>query len=145
MDEKTIIGILESYEIANTGKNQDGDDWTLYRYKIDGKTYSGFIDGKEYLKKTVKVIYTEKENPKNENFPYKNVKSIELSEMKVPVEAVEKNEPNNPQFLGMCMNQAVSLVAAKMANDPDYTVNEETYKRLVRQFHKWNTELKGEL
>lgn len=84
-EELTKIGILHE---ANA-KGKVGDQ-IRYNYKIDNLFYSGFLDVTNLLEKKVKVTYYEKPNPKNAQFPYKNVKSIEETTEEVKEEVKEK-------------------------------------------------------
>ncbi len=51
----------------------------------------------------------------------------------------EKRLEDNPQFLGMVLNQAINLLASGIKLD------EEEYKKRVRTLFKLNKELKEEL
>lgn len=54
----------------------------------------------------------------------------------------------SPQFLGMCMNQAIQLIIEELKthnNQIGVYEFEKHYKERVRQLFKWNTELGKEL
>jgi len=108
-----INGILESFEVKDTGKRNDGTEWTRYSYKINGKYFSGFEDPTSFLKKSVEVEYTEKENPGKQ--PYKNVQSIKELEGEAEVLA-ENNyvEEKNQYLFGQVFNKTCDFINAKI-------------------------------
>ncbi len=82
-------GKIESFGIATRkdgseisgirGGEHDGEKWTMYKYKIGNKYYSGFKSLKECeieLGDFVIVAYEESPNPNNASKPYKNLKNL---------------------------------------------------------------------
>ena len=109
------------------GKKKDGSDYTMYKYKIGGKFFSGFKDVEEYeLKRGDYCIVTYKEapNPKG-GANYKNIVNIVGGVS--PAEVEETNEKYNvtepgkvepqkhedPAFFGMVSNQAIKWILKK--------------------------------
>lgn len=137
-------GKVESYE---TKPKKDGGAW--YRVKISNRYYSTFEDPKDYIGKLVEVTYTEQPNPQNAEHPYKNIvpSGIRVLEDKpentasdVKSDVVNSVPIKSPQFLGMCMNQAVQVMIHK-----EKKFTSEEYKEMVKKFHTVNLELQKEL
>ena len=72
---KEAVGILEKKEECVTKK---GDKY--WKFVINGLTYSLFSDfeagSKVSTNEKVKIVWTEKENPKNSESPYRNLSAI---------------------------------------------------------------------
>jgi hypothetical protein len=141
-EEKSVKGTLESYE---TKTSKTGT--VFYKVKVDGKTYSTFDEPKEFVNKEVVVIFKEAPNPQNEAAPYKNIIRGGIRAIGIPQETVIDTEPSaegksKPQFIGMCMNQAINLLKDRWK---ELDNREETYKETVRRLHQWNTDLQKEL
>ncbi len=142
-ENKETKGRIDSCSIATRpdgseikGKKKDGSDYTMYKYKIGGKFFSGFKDVEEYeLKRGDYCIVTYKEapNPKG-GTPYKNIVNIVGGVS--PAEVEETNEKYNvtepgtkdiskgaiveprklaedPAFFGMVSNQAIKWILKK--------------------------------
>ena len=82
------------------GKKKDGSDYTMYKYKIGGKFFSGFKDVEEYeLKRGDYCIVTYKEAPNPRGgTPYKNIVNIVGGVS--PAEVEETNEKYNVEKPG---------------------------------------------
>lgn len=108
MEEKKVEGKIESYEVA--GQTKDGNDW--YRIKIDGRSYSTFEDPVEFRGKYVEVTYTERENPKNDKAPFKNVTTngIKLTEQEQTAETRPKANGNRSFALSYAKDMAVAEI-----------------------------------
>ncbi len=72
---KEAVGIIEKKEECVTKKKDK-----YWKFVINGLTYSLFSDfeagSKVNVKGKVKLIWTEKENPKNSESPYRNLSAI---------------------------------------------------------------------
>lgn len=135
-------GIFLGQDILSQGskKNKDtGEDepWMLYKYNIDKKFCSGFVNQSSFMGKYVIVTYKESPNPKNANSPYKNVVNIvegidkkdttdTTKQANVAEPVAQQNAPDWDKInsekqqailFGMCSNQAVQLIIGK---DGDY-------------------------
>ena len=76
--EKTVTALFKGIEVrkTKTGKN-------LYSYRVEknGKDFfmSGWKDYFDLFGKDVVITYIERENPKNQQYPYKNVLGMVLA------------------------------------------------------------------
>ena len=123
-------GKLEEVSETSAGTKKDRTEWTRYKYKVNGRYYSGFIDVKKLdppqkIGDTVILAYTESPNPSGTH-PYKNVKAItptvsneELKESNEEYNVKDVGVPlkefnyNDGAFFGMCSNQAMAFIMQK--------------------------------
>lgn len=157
-------GKIESCEIGKSGEKQDGTPYTLWKYKISGRYYSGFDDLDSYEVKVgdqVIVAYKEEPNPNNADRPYKNIINITRAKdkgLEAPGEKIEPvatplpkpkaDEPNwdeinlrkqNNITLGRIFNKTIDWIIAERALvGKGYTLDENFDKVFE---HLWKKEL----
>jgi len=130
-------GKIESVELAKEGTGSKGP-WKLWKYKIGGKFYSGFVSLEEYKLKLGDyciVAYKEKANEDPKKKPYKNI--VNLTETVSQEEMVEEDKkvgmvPMNPDtceeepktdynfgaFFGMVSNQTMQFIIHQLKLNP---------------------------
>jgi len=128
---KQLEGKLVNISIASEGTKKDGTHYTFFKIKVkttEGeRTVGTFQDITNLMNKYIIVTYTEAENPKNPEFPFKNainiIEGVSPAEHReanatynlkeIGEENIEEELKNNGSFFGMVSNQSIEWIIAK--------------------------------
>jgi len=119
---KKVAGVIDGLE-----KKQTGGGEPFFKIGIDGRSYNWFTDKVGFtLGDYVEGLFTEAPNPKNIQFPYKNIKGLEVKEKPKNYEvdkeekATKDKEADSDVYeLGMAKNNSVALIAAIVSTEKD--------------------------
>jgi len=135
-DYKKVFGFVQGVNLGQTS-----DKKTFFKIMIDGKQYNWFTEGCELkIGDYVEGLFFETPNPKNTASPYKNVKSLEVTEPPSPPEVPPIPElflKQGKQIFEIASISAAILTAATLSkeNDPegwlDVMINNNLYDKLV--------------